>query len=163
MSYTLFELLFISLFSAILSLAFDNLFNSPLGCTSSASQRFSSIPASLGSSMVEDTFADSLCGRQTALVTLVFVSLGLYLAVLVVSLFRIFDKVARKYDPSWPLRIETDHSQPLIILHVHAHLSRNASSSVAYYAPVIRLVSTHFIPNRLDSQIRTTRSIAGLR
>lgn len=97
MFHTLTELIFICLWSSILSLAFDDLFTSPLECTSwTPYARYNTPPPSVGSGDVEGSLADSICGQQIALVTLVFLSVWLYIAVLVVSLFRIFAKVSRK-------------------------------------------------------------------
>ncbi|KAM0745771.1 hypothetical protein T439DRAFT_318905 [Meredithblackwellia eburnea MCA 4105] len=95
MFHTLTELIFISLFSSTLSLCFDDLFTSSLECTSWTPYKQFVVPplSQAGSSQVEGTLADQLCNQQVALVVFVFSSVGLYLAVLVISLFRIFARV----------------------------------------------------------------------
>ncbi|KAI5476003.1 putative membrane protein [Pseudohyphozyma bogoriensis] len=98
MMHTLSELIFICFYSSILSLAFDDLFTSSLECTSwTPYSQFSSPPISAGSSKVEGTLADKICGQQVALVTLLFLSVILYIGVMVVSLLRIMGKVSRKH------------------------------------------------------------------
>jgi hypothetical protein len=97
MFHTLTELIFISLFAATLSLAFDNLFNSALQCTRySTSSRFTLPPAVIGTAGSEGSLANSICEQQVGLIIIIFLSVLLYIAVLVVSLFRIFAKVSRK-------------------------------------------------------------------
>lgn len=62
------------LWSGLLSLAFDDLFTSPAGCTSytpNAQYRQTAV----GNANVDGTLADRLCDRQAALVSLVFVGL----------------------------------------------------------------------------------------
>ncbi|KAL8290094.1 hypothetical protein RQP46_003033 [Phenoliferia psychrophenolica] len=96
MFHTLTELVFICLFSSMLSLSFDDLFTSPLECTNyTPYARFSLPPATAGSSGVEGTLADKICNQQIALVAFTFLSMIMYIAVLVVSLFRIFVRVKR--------------------------------------------------------------------
>lgn len=97
MFHTLTELIFISLFAATLSLAFDNIFNSALRCTRySTSSQFTLPPAVIGTAGSEGSLANSICEQQVGLIIILFLSVLLYIAVLVVSLFRIFAKVSRK-------------------------------------------------------------------
>ncbi|SGY80003.1 BQ5605_C008g05280 [Microbotryum silenes-dioicae] len=97
MAYTLLELVFICLWSALLSLAFDDLFTSSLECTSfTPYARYNESPSSIGLSSVNGTVADSICQQQMAQVVLIFLSVMLCLAVLIVSLLRIFVRVSRK-------------------------------------------------------------------
>lgn len=62
------------LWSALLSLAFDDLFTSPAGCTNyTPNAQYKSV--SIGASTVDGTTADKLCDNQVALVSLTFVGL----------------------------------------------------------------------------------------
>jgi hypothetical protein len=99
LGYTLSETLFICAWSAALSLCFDNIFTSPLQCTPTSSTKwFSDLPpqpnpltGSIGRS--NDGPTDQICDSQGALIALVTVGLFSYCANLVISLFRIFEKV----------------------------------------------------------------------
>ncbi|KAG8739527.1 hypothetical protein FRC10_005475 [Ceratobasidium sp. 414] len=99
--HTLSEVFFICMWSASLSLCFDNYFTTPLLCTPfSSTSWWNQLPPN------ENTFADDdtvgpvlvrkLCHRQLALICLVFVGLSLYCWNLVISLFRIFEKVKHR-------------------------------------------------------------------
>jgi hypothetical protein len=98
--HTLSETLFICAWSAALSLCFDNIFTSPLQCTPISSTRWFSqleppvnpITASVGREP-EGSLTDQICDLQAALIALVFVGLCSYCANLIISLFRIFEKV----------------------------------------------------------------------
>ena len=98
--FTLAELFFITLWSSILSLSFDNLFHSALSCTNfSPYERYDNLPdrvIELSSGGEGGDFLNEICEKQVALITVVACSLCLAVGVLIVSLFRIFDKVARK-------------------------------------------------------------------
>jgi hypothetical protein len=60
MFYTLTDLLFICLYSAVLSLSFDDLFTSSLNCTAwTPYSQFNETPAITGTANVEGTLADS--------------------------------------------------------------------------------------------------------
>ncbi|BGP14995.1 hypothetical protein JCM10213_007202 [Rhodosporidiobolus nylandii] len=97
MFYTLTDLVFICLYSAILSLAFDDLFTSSLECTNwTPYSRYSNPPAQTGTADVEGSLADSICAQQSAQVAFIFASVLFYLAVLIVSLWRIFAKVTSR-------------------------------------------------------------------
>lgn len=92
MIFTLVELVFIALWSAGLALSFDDLFTTPLECTAyTPNALFRGDP--LPPSEISPATSAHLCDLQAALVAMVFVSVILYAAVLVVSLFRIFNKV----------------------------------------------------------------------
>ncbi|GAA5868197.1 hypothetical protein JCM8547_003373 [Rhodosporidiobolus lusitaniae] len=94
MFYTLTDLLFICLYSAVLSLAFDDLFTSSLKCTNwTPYSRYNEPPAATGTADVEGTLANSICSQQIAQVVFLFVSVVFYVAILCISLFRIFAKV----------------------------------------------------------------------
>ncbi|GAA5987158.1 hypothetical protein JCM10908_001054 [Rhodotorula pacifica] len=97
MFYTLTELIFICLYSAILSLAFGDLFTSSLECTSWTPYRRYNLPppTTVGNAAVDGTVADSICQQQIAQVVIVFLSVIFYIIVLVISLWRIFAKVSR--------------------------------------------------------------------
>ncbi|KIK71169.1 hypothetical protein GYMLUDRAFT_185624 [Collybiopsis luxurians FD-317 M1] len=103
LAHTLSEVLFICAWSAALSLCFDNFFTSLVPCAPpSAISWYNSIPRpDYNLPTVEGTPGDFLCDRQLALICLVFVSLVMYCTNLVISLYRIFEKV--KYLPGAPL------------------------------------------------------------
>jgi hypothetical protein len=100
LTHTLSEVLFICAWSAALSLCFDNFFTSLVPCASSSRTSWynelprppSNIPSFEGST------GDQICDDQLALIFLVGVGLTMYCTNLVISLFRIFEKV--KYHPA---------------------------------------------------------------
>ncbi|GAA5821927.1 hypothetical protein JCM11251_004782 [Rhodosporidiobolus azoricus] len=98
MFYTLTDLLFICLYSAVLSLAFDDLFTSPLKCTDwTPYARYNEpAPAATGTADVAGSLADSICSQQIAQVTFIFLSVVFYIFALIVALFRIFHKVSSR-------------------------------------------------------------------
>lgn len=97
MFYTLTDLLFICLYSAVLSLSFDDLFTSSLQCTAwTPYSQFTKTPAVTGKAGIEGTLADSICSQQIAQVVFIFVSVIAYVGILVISLFRIFAKVTNR-------------------------------------------------------------------
>jgi hypothetical protein len=98
MFYTLTELIFICLYSAILALVFGDLFTSSLECTSWTPYRRYNLPppTTVGDANVDGTVADSICQQQIAQVVVVFLSVIFYIIVLVISLWRIFAKVSRR-------------------------------------------------------------------
>lgn len=98
MFYTLTELIFICLYSAILALVFGDLFTSSLECTSWTPYRRYNLPppTTVGNANVDGTVADSICQQQIAQVVVVFLSVIFYIIVLVISLWRIFAKVSRR-------------------------------------------------------------------
>lgn len=98
LAHTLFEVLFICAWSAALSLTFDNFFTAIIGCASPSSiSWYNQIPRqvldipNLGRG--EDGPADTICDDQIALICLVGVGLAMYCFNLVISLYRIFEKV----------------------------------------------------------------------
>lgn len=101
LAHTLSETLFICAWSAALSLCFDNFFTAVIGCASPASiswynQIQRQTLGNLGRG--EGGPADQICDDQLALICLVGVGLIMYCTNLVISLFRIFEKV--KYHPA---------------------------------------------------------------
>ncbi|GAA5861181.1 hypothetical protein JCM3774_002219 [Rhodotorula dairenensis] len=98
MFYTLTELIFICLYSAILALVFGDLFTSSLECTSWTPYRRYNLPppTTVGNADVDGTVASSICQQQIAQVVVVFLSVIFYVTVLVISLWRIFAKVSRR-------------------------------------------------------------------
>ncbi|GAA6062445.1 hypothetical protein JCM10212_003319 [Sporobolomyces blumeae] len=97
MFYTLTDLVLICLYSSALSLTLDDLFTSSLQCTAyTPYRRYNTVPATIGSGAVEGSLADQICSQQIAQVVFIFLSVLFYLAVLIISLFRIFAKVSRK-------------------------------------------------------------------
>ena len=92
---------FISMWSASLSLCFDNYFTSPLGCVPAGStlwwnriERTAVIPTG------EGTAGEAICDDQVALICVVFAGVVLYCSNLIISLFRIFEKVKYHGDRS---------------------------------------------------------------
>lgn len=95
MTHTFSELIFICLWSSTLSLAFDDLFTSSLECTAyTPYRRYNTPPPQVEA--VDSGLANSICGQQIGMVTVVMLTVVVYILVLVVSLFRIFAKVSRK-------------------------------------------------------------------
>jgi hypothetical protein len=102
LAYTLLDVLSICSWSAALSLCFDNFFTSPIPCANpSAISWYSSIPRppSPFGAADESTTGEWLCDLQLALIVLVGIGLLMYCFNLVISLYRIFDKV--KYHHTW--------------------------------------------------------------
>ncbi|CAE6462551.1 unnamed protein product [Rhizoctonia solani] len=99
--HTLSEVFFICMWSASLSLCFDNYFTTPLLCAPiSSTSWWNELPAA-ESELADDNVTDprlveQLCSRQLALICLVFFGLTLYCWNLVISLFRIFEKVKHR-------------------------------------------------------------------
>lgn len=98
LAHTLWEVCFICAWSAALSLCFDNFFTSPIPCASAQSIAWYSQlqrPTSQvsGLSAEEGSIGDTLCDSQLALIFFVGISLITYCINLVISLFRIFEKV----------------------------------------------------------------------
>ncbi|KAJ7783911.1 hypothetical protein DFH07DRAFT_789617 [Mycena maculata] len=96
LAHTLSEVLFICAWSAALSLCFDNFFTSVIPCASaSAIEWYSTIPRPQADG--DPVSDDHRCDDQMALICLVGFGLLAYCSNLVISLFRIFEKV--KYHP----------------------------------------------------------------
>lgn len=107
LTYTLSEVLFICAWSAALSLCFDNFFTSLIPCASASSiswyNELPRPPSVLPS--YDHSVGDRICDHQLALICLVAIGLLAYCANLVISLFRIFEKV--KYSSSVRMRSQT--------------------------------------------------------
>ncbi|KIP12458.1 hypothetical protein PHLGIDRAFT_97789 [Phlebiopsis gigantea 11061_1 CR5-6] len=105
LAHTLVEVVFICAWSAALALSFDNFFTSVIPCASPAATRwYSDIqPATKDLNNMLPGFnghtgvGGMLCNEQLALICLVGVGLIMYCFNLVISLYRIFEKV--KYHP----------------------------------------------------------------
>lgn len=94
MFHNLIELVVICLWAAILALLFDNLFSSPLECTTYTPYFQFGNPTPHPS--IDSGLANSICAQQTAQVVLVFFSIMVFLSILILGLARIFARVARK-------------------------------------------------------------------
>lgn len=99
LAYTLLEVLFICAWSAELALSFDNYLTSRLNCTPPSSvswfSELPSLPSLFGDNPSPEMLkiADHLCDYQRTLIGVVMVALVFYVTNLVISLFRIFEKV----------------------------------------------------------------------
>ncbi|KAI0348441.1 hypothetical protein BDW22DRAFT_1404340 [Trametopsis cervina] len=100
LAHTLIEVVFICAWSAALGLCFDNFFTSIIPCAASSSTSWYNtiprpppIPGLNGLTGI----GDMICDEQLALICLVGVGLIMYCFNLVISLYRIFEKV--KYHP----------------------------------------------------------------
>ena len=103
LAHTLVEVVFICAWSAALALAFDNFFTSVIPCASVSSIAwYSSLPrpTNLTAEGINGSTGagEALCDEQLALICLVGVGLIMYCTNLVISLYRIFEKV--KYHPT---------------------------------------------------------------
>ncbi|KAF8216105.1 hypothetical protein K438DRAFT_626302 [Mycena galopus ATCC 62051] len=97
LAHTLSEVFFICAWSAALSLCFDNFFTSIIPCASaSAISWYSTIPRPQSDN--SPVTNDKRCDDQLALICLVAFGLLAYCANLIISLYRIFEKV--KYHPA---------------------------------------------------------------
>ncbi|KAF5377453.1 hypothetical protein D9615_005304 [Tricholomella constricta] len=104
LTHTLSEVLFICAWSAALSLCFDNFFTSRVPCASPSSMSWYNElprPPSILPNF-EGGLGDRICDSQLALICLVGIGLLAYCTNLIISLFRIFEKV--KYHPAAPMR-----------------------------------------------------------
>ncbi|KAJ7070920.1 hypothetical protein C8F01DRAFT_1108340 [Mycena amicta] len=96
LAHTLSEVLFICAWSAALSLCFDNFFTSVIPCSSEKNiSWYSTIPRPTSQS--DPVNDDKRCDDQLALIVLVGIGLLAYCTNLIISLYRIFEKV--KYHP----------------------------------------------------------------
>ncbi|KAF9015236.1 hypothetical protein BDQ17DRAFT_1340717 [Cyathus striatus] len=105
LAHTLSEVLFICAWSAALSLCCDNFFTSLIPCApASSTSWYNELPRpSNGLPSFEGSVGDHICDDQLALIGLVFVGLIAYCSNLVISLYRIFEKV-KYHPPAMPLR-----------------------------------------------------------
>ncbi|KAF8591889.1 hypothetical protein K439DRAFT_1325302, partial [Ramaria rubella] len=97
LAHTLTEVVFICTWSAEVALCIDNYFTSPLHCApQSAVKWYSELPPvtnPFGNNGDLEKDAHTLCAYQVDLIAVVMVTLLLYITNLVISLFRIFEKV----------------------------------------------------------------------
>ncbi|KAH9985407.1 hypothetical protein BJV74DRAFT_847026 [Russula compacta] len=103
LAHTLLEVLFICAWSAALSLCFDNFFTSPIPCANpSAISWYSNLPRP-PSPFGDDKgkTGESLCDHQLVLIVLVGIGLLMYCFSLVISLYRIFEKVKYHHTSVW--------------------------------------------------------------
>jgi hypothetical protein len=106
LAHTLSEVLFICAWSAALSLCFDNFFTSLVPCAPSATINWYNElprPQSPLPDLHEDGVGDTICDGQLALICLVFLGLIMYCINLVISLFRIFEKVKYSIPSTGPV------------------------------------------------------------
>ncbi|KDQ63624.1 hypothetical protein JAAARDRAFT_385164 [Jaapia argillacea MUCL 33604] len=99
LAHTLVEVVFICAWSASLALAFDNFFTSVIPCAAASSiSWYNGIPRTSNPiSGMEGSVGERICDNQVVLICLVGVGLIMYCINLVISLYRIFEKV--KYRP----------------------------------------------------------------
>ncbi|TFY71050.1 hypothetical protein EVG20_g1943, partial [Dentipellis fragilis] len=107
LAHTLFEVLFVCAWSAAFSLCFDNFFTSLIPCASpSAVSWYSNLPrpdSPIGDiGRGENGLGDLLCDDQVALICLVGIGLLMYCFNLIISLYRIFEKVKIHHAPALP-------------------------------------------------------------
>lgn len=102
LAHTLSEVLFICAWSAALSLCFDNFFTSLIPCASaSATSWYNNLPRPHDDIPgFEGSLGDRICDQQLSLICLVGVGLIAYCSNLIISLYRVFEKV--KYHPVQP-------------------------------------------------------------
>ncbi|EIM20190.1 hypothetical protein WALSEDRAFT_61044 [Wallemia mellicola CBS 633.66] len=95
MAHTLLDLVFIIFWSAELSLVFDNYFTSLLSCSNTTPwwSNVSQANERTADLILSDEKQGRLCNHLGALVGLVFVGMLLYVVNLVVSLYRIYERV----------------------------------------------------------------------
>ncbi|KAF8516208.1 hypothetical protein BU17DRAFT_93035 [Hysterangium stoloniferum] len=99
LAHTLLEVLFICIWSAELALCFDNYTTSMLHCTPPSAVSWYSelppVPYLFGQNPSPETtqIADRICDYQRNLIGVVMVALVFYITNLIISLFRIFEKV----------------------------------------------------------------------
>lgn len=124
LAHTLVEVVFICAWSAALALAFDNFFTSVIPCASSSSTAwYNQIPRTASPENLDGLVGKHICQEQLALICLVGVGLIMYCWNLIISLFRIFEKV--KYHPSsvsvrWQLVSYTSLGSPYYH-SIHSH------------------------------------------
>ncbi|KAI9445241.1 hypothetical protein H4582DRAFT_2108951 [Lactarius indigo] len=103
LAHTLLEVLSICAWSAALSLCFDNFFTSPIPCAGpSEISWYSDIPrppSPFGNN--KGSAGEALCDSQVALICLVGIGLLMYCFNLVISLYRIFEKVKYHHPSVW--------------------------------------------------------------
>lgn len=92
LAHTLLETLFICAWSAALSLCFDNYFTSVIPCSEEGKEWYNELPPP---PTIPDVgvIGPKICTSQLALISLVFIGLVMYCMSLIISLYRIFEKV----------------------------------------------------------------------
>ena len=92
LAHTLLETLFICAWSAALSLCFDNYFTSVIPCSEEGNEWYNELPPP---PTIPDvgSFGPRICKNQLALICLVGFGLVMYCMSLIISLYRIFEKV----------------------------------------------------------------------
>ena len=101
LAHTLLEVLFICAWSAALSLCFDNFYTTSIPCADEASiSWYSKIPRP-PSPLTNKDAGETLCDNQLALIILVGIGLLMYCFNLVISLYRIFEKVKSHHTSAW--------------------------------------------------------------
>ena len=98
LAYTLSETLFICAWSAALSLCLDNFFTSPIPCAPASSILWYSQLARPQLPPHSVDMGDQICDDQVALICLVAFGLLTYCFNLIISLFRIMEKVKTRLD-----------------------------------------------------------------
>ncbi|KAF9270332.1 hypothetical protein L218DRAFT_952485 [Marasmius fiardii PR-910] len=95
LAHTLSEVLFICAWSAALSLSFDNFFTSLIPCASEKHTAwYNDLPRPISNlPTFEGSIGDKICDDQLSLICLVGVGLAMYCINLIISLYRIFEKV----------------------------------------------------------------------
>ena len=95
LAHTLVEVVFICAWSAALGLSFDNFFTSLIPCASSSSTAwYNQLPRpNTNLPEFEDSVGDQICDDQLSLICLVGIGLAMYCINLIISLYRIFEKV----------------------------------------------------------------------
>jgi len=100
LAHTLLEVLFICAWSAALSLCFDNFFTSTIPCADESSiSWYSKIPRP-PSPLADTDVGEALCDNQLALIILIGIGLLMYCFNLVISLYRIFERVKNHHTSS---------------------------------------------------------------
>lgn len=151
MTHTLTELVFICLYSAVLSLAFNDLFTSSLECTNyTPYERYNTPPPSLDENGVSRGLSRTICRQQIAQVSFIFCSVVFYIAVLVISLLRIFNKVSRRCVLASSVTTRAAQLTALLRQQRPAHLI--PPSSFRFYRTCRFLLSLvrRYLPLRLD-------------
>jgi len=100
LAHTLLETLFICAWSAALSLCLDNYFTSVIPCSESGKEWYNELPPP---PTIPDvgSVGPRICRNQLALIFLVFIGLIMYCMSLIISLYRIFEKVKYINPSSW--------------------------------------------------------------
>ena len=99
LAHTLLETLFICAWSAALSLCFDNYFTSVIPCSEDGNEWYNELPPP---PTIPDvgSVGPRICNNQLALICLVGFGLIMYCMSLIISLYRIFEKVKYIGPPS---------------------------------------------------------------